>query len=543
MDASRFRHASRRPVLPVLPVLPMLLPLLLACGGAPGGGDPGPANDPGAPDVPADLPRDVPTADPGDDIAPPRDVAPDPFTDPGPPDPGLPDGVLTDPGPYDFGATDVPASTCCISDAQCPAGWRCVPIHGEIGACKPRLSDGMCWMSADCGPGMLCLGATPCRCNRTDEGDGCDIPGHCIPEETGCCDHDMDCPAGQDCAPGNICAPALQPGRCWTDADCSGLQTCVDPAPCPCGFLCGVEATPGRCDPLPSACCHGDDDCQEGMVCRARVPGSTAPGSCVPDPSGPECPFDAACCWDDGDCPGGWCDGEFVCGCIDLCPMCGACMPDQIGQCRAWDVAVTIDPPEAGTCVTRPEHPAFSSFRIALAWHTSVPAKTQLEVALDFFPASTGYIPIEEDFVLDHAFDLSLSHMHFMEVPRDGDRILVRVRATDAQGGEGLSPTLAIPVDAAMAACMYPYDRGCSDGGPILCRALPPPCAEGLVMAAFAGCQRCVYPLTCTCDDGSALVCLAAEPLCEPGQVAAVRAGCWTCLNAYTCRPESSARR
>lgn len=516
-------------------VAPLVLALMFACSGTSAGPDAAEdaRQDPGAQDIPIDTGIDAsPDAshrDPGPDA--PSDAAGDTEgSDPGTPDPGM-----SDPGPHDYGQADVPTLTCCISDAQCPAGWRCVPIPGHMGACKPRLASGMCWGSHDCGPERLCLGATPCRCDQTDEGDGCDIPGHCIDREPGCCGTDRDCPAGQDCAPDNVCRPRLQAGQCWTSADCTGIQSCVGASTCPCGFQCPDAPQPGRCDPLPLECCYEDDDCTQDSVCRARTPGDPSPGSCVADPSGSGCPFDASCCWEDGDCPGGWCEGAFSCGCISLCPTCGACPEDRIGQCRAWDIAVTFDPPAAGTCVTRPEYPAFSSFRLSLAWHTSVPAQTQLEVALNFFPTSLGYIPMDEGFLTDHAFDLSLTHFTFHRVPREGDRVLVRARATDGSGGKGLSDPVVIPLDAAAADCMYPYDARCSDGGPILCRALPPPCAPDLVLAAFAGCLRCVFPATCSCDDGRPLECLAAEPQCAPGQVAAIRQGCWTCANALTC--------
>jgi hypothetical protein len=525
MNAPSTRQAAR--------VLALgLVSALLACGSAASGDDPGQVTDPGSPDAVADLPGDLPSVPDAPDATPPTDAPTDPASE-------LPtsDLGMTDPGPFDFGG-DVPEATCCISDAQCPAGWRCVPIPGSIGACKPPPGDGMCWMASDCGPDGICMGANPCACNQAEGGDGCDIPGHCVPHVPGCCNTDLDCPAGQDCTPGSTCHARLADGECWSPRDCAGIQTCVGATICPCGFVCLIGTSPGHCDPLPTECCYDDADCDEGAVCRARTPGDPAPGTCVVDPAGPACPEDAACCFNDDDCPDGWCEGAFACGCVGLCPTCGACPEPVLGRCRSWEVAVTFDEPGAGECVIPRGSPAFSSYALSLAWHTSLPAKTQLEIALNHYPVHPGAIPMTGDFALDHAFELSLSHLHFGDVPREGDRLLVRARATTASGGAGLSDPLEIAVDEAMAECMYPYDRRCSDGGPILCRALPPACTGERVMAAFAGCLRCVFPTTCTCDDGAPLECLAATPLCDGGRVAAVQNGCWVCANAYTCEPE-----
>ena len=68
------------------------------------------------------------------------------------------------------------------------------------------------------------------------------------------------------------------------------------------------------------------------------------------NPAGPACPFDAACCWADGDCPGGWCDGAIACGCIDLCPMCGACMADA-------DCGLSTPPPPSVSSSARTPGP------------------------------------------------------------------------------------------------------------------------------------------------------------------------------------------
>jgi len=234
---------------------------------------------------------------------------------------------------------DLPVDDCCGSDADCGQGQQCVFLPDvfadEIpGACKPILTDGMCWVDDDCKPEDLCLGATPCPCGHT-YGDGCDIPGTCTPKDQyGCCTSDADCGVDQFClALTKTCVAKPNPGHCYTSADCNGAA-CVGATFCPCGMLCAIGTFPGACQELPAGCCTGDLDCAEGMVCRGDGGAGGLPGSCVPDPLGPACLGDVACCWNDGDCPASsTCHGASVCGCIELCPMCGACMPDQMGYC------------------------------------------------------------------------------------------------------------------------------------------------------------------------------------------------------------------
>jgi len=232
-------------------------------------------------------------------------------------------------------------SDCCFSDVDCGEGEECVDLYptadtDQPGACKPIPWDGMCWSDVDC-PGLdqMCLGAVPCPCNLGWEGDGCDIPGYCIDKsEYGCCNGDGDCGADQFCLPATkTCVPALDPGHCFTSADCSG-GACVGATFCPCGMMCAEGTSPGVCQELPVGCCNTDLDCGEGLVCRAQGGLGGLPGSCVPDPLGPQCLGDAACCWNDADCPGSsTCKNAYACGCIALCPMCGACAPDQMGYC------------------------------------------------------------------------------------------------------------------------------------------------------------------------------------------------------------------
>ena len=236
-----------------------------------------------------------------------------------------------------------PTDTCCGLDCDCGEGQECVylpewPVGDELpGACKPIPTDGMCWTDADCqGSDQMCLGAVPCPCNLGWEGDGCDIPGQCIDKTAfGCCTADADCPEGQFClGVTNTCAPIPEAGSCFVDAQCADGEACLGATFCPCGMMCAIGTFPGSCTALPQGCCTADADCGEGLVCRAQSGPGGLPGSCVPDPLGPQCLGDAACCWNDGDCPGASvCKNASVCGCLALCPMCGACAPDQMGYC------------------------------------------------------------------------------------------------------------------------------------------------------------------------------------------------------------------
>jgi hypothetical protein len=227
--------------------------------------------------------------------------------------------------------------SCCCPAAGCGPGMACVPVPGGQ-ACKPIPEKGACWDDSQCGPDEACVGAIPCDCWWGGEGDGCDIPGTCIALPEGCCNVDGDCQPGLVCVGqemGGTCQPAPEAGKCWDDEDCYETQECIGMTFCPCGMLCGVGTFPGKCSPLPGGCCYTDEDCpNDGSVCKGMWPGSNLPGSCVPNPLGPQCKGDAACCWDDADCPGeSGCVGAVVCGCIELCWNCGACAPDEMGFC------------------------------------------------------------------------------------------------------------------------------------------------------------------------------------------------------------------
>ncbi len=228
-----------------------------------------------------------------------------------------------------------PGYTCCDDNAPCPPNSKCVDIPGMTkGTCLEIPFPGSCWDGSDCAPAEYCFGQNPCPCDTPPDMDGCGWPGECLPLGDACCQSDGQCPAGLVCAPGNTCEPAPGPGKCFTDDDCYETQSCTGGTVCPCGMLCSVGTNPGTCTPLPAGCCNTDADCNPGAVCRGQQAFDDMPGSCVPDPNGPQCLGDAACCWSEDDCPGNdTCVGASVCGCIELCYNCGACQPDVMGYC------------------------------------------------------------------------------------------------------------------------------------------------------------------------------------------------------------------
>jgi hypothetical protein len=135
-----------------------------------------------------------------------------------------------------------------------------------------------------------------------------------------CCKEDKDCGSGGDCV-GDVCKKPLPAGQCWEDDDCAAGLTCEGENVCPCGKLCIVPDTPGKCvkgGGGSDLCCKSDDDCKKqgldqcaGDVCVKKVPV-------------------AGQCWEDTDCkPGQTCEGE------QLCPCGAACLlPNAPGKCQ-----------------------------------------------------------------------------------------------------------------------------------------------------------------------------------------------------------------
>jgi hypothetical protein len=204
-----------------------------------------------------------------------------------------------------------------------------------------------------------------------------------------------------------------------------------------------------------------------------------------------------------------------------------------MGFCASYGIEVQVAV-GAAHCET---NGPWSRLVVKLAWDTSIPAKSRIEYALNEFLPGGGYVPIDEGFVTGHAFDLGLGSMGFWRAPKAGDEILIRIRVEGQGGQAGLSETAIVPVTEEDADCLFGFDEQCSDGLPLLCRALPGECAAGLVMASIEGCVSCVYPATCSCDDGSPALCAMEPPECEAYQVLAVQGGCFVCVSPMTCRP------
>ncbi|TNF30990.1 MAG: hypothetical protein EP329_12945 [Deltaproteobacteria bacterium] len=237
---------------------------------------------------------------------------------------------------------DLP-DACCLQDAECGPGRECAHeiYQSSFGTCVDAVPAGECWDDQDCPGSETCEGESTCPC-----GIDCAqvAPGVCSGRIPACCAIDEDCPSGYACggayadatgAPSGVCKPRpLSAGACWGQAHCPHGAWCLGAQVCPCDADCDGADQPGTCVALPTGCCAGDADCGGGFVCRGLW--GDLPGRCVPDPNGPQCPGDAACCWDRDDCGATGstsCQGASVCGCIALCPSCGACQPDQMGWC------------------------------------------------------------------------------------------------------------------------------------------------------------------------------------------------------------------
>ena len=240
------------------------------------------------------------------------------------------------------GACHPIGGNCCFGDQECEAGKVCVflsPIFEDPGVCEPPpLVQGQCWLDSDCGADEKCEGQMVCPCDA--DCDMVDSFGTCKPDFPGCCDKDEDCLGAEVCVESEFgpasCGPAPAFGECYDDDDCYMIQTCVGSTFCPCNALCSAPTAPGNCTPLPPGCCYTDADCSDDTLCKATGPADGMPGSCVPDPAKLiGCPYPNGCCWDDKDCgPAKECLEAYVCGCIELCPVCGDCMPDQMGHCE-----------------------------------------------------------------------------------------------------------------------------------------------------------------------------------------------------------------
>lgn len=134
------------------------------------------------------------------------------------------------------------SETCC--GGPCGKGESCVG-----GVCKGsgNLMAGQCWSDLDCTGGAACKGANICPC-----GAMClvaDKPGTCDAADPLCCSGGT-CGTGKVCvADKNMCKALaeLQPGQCWTEAECAKGEICAAASVCPCGAMCLVADKAGTC--------------------------------------------------------------------------------------------------------------------------------------------------------------------------------------------------------------------------------------------------------------------------------------------------------
>jgi hypothetical protein len=148
----------------------------------------------------------------------------------------------------------------CDPAGGCPAGstCECVPPPGCPDLCDacffmcvPDDKTG-CYGDQDCPAGLVCNAAEVCL-----PPPGC-VPGTACPDvcygwcvepppPPGCCNVDSDCGSLSLVCAGDECVSAPGPGECWDDADCGTDLHCVGAITCPCGALCFVASTPGKC--------------------------------------------------------------------------------------------------------------------------------------------------------------------------------------------------------------------------------------------------------------------------------------------------------
>ncbi len=229
-----------------------------------------------------------------------------------------------------------------------------------IGICLPVPDDGTCWNDDDCLWWQSCEGEFVCTC------DGDCMPSHlgaCLPAcEAGCCCTDEDCPEGLQCIPhedGGICQGPPQIGECWIDKDCDPNHACVGVQMCGCYTNCDMFMdVGGECVPMTDACCVGDEDCPDNMVCTIPEQG----GSCQPEPGFGEC-------WANDDCYSiQECVGASPCPCemdCDQASLPGACSPLPGGccygdsDCAQGQVCKAAYPAGdmPGSCVSHPNGP------------------------------------------------------------------------------------------------------------------------------------------------------------------------------------------
>ncbi len=189
-------------------------------------------------------------------------------------------GPCTDNYSCEWGNCDDGTQICGLPDGEaCSSESQCASVACIDGTCG--LSDGQCFLDADCGAGEVCAGACQppnCECS------GCPV-GQCTSSGQAGCEDDFECGNGE-CINGTCSA-----GRQIGDA-CSDSFECY-PAQCVNG-ACAAKAAPG-------ASCTGIESCQEPFLCiegTCRIMNLT----CAPARAGERCAWLRVC--DDNS----WCD-------------------------------------------------------------------------------------------------------------------------------------------------------------------------------------------------------------------------------------------
>ncbi|MBM4370717.1 MAG: hypothetical protein FJ098_03640 [Deltaproteobacteria bacterium] len=217
---------------------------------------------------------------------------------------------------------------CCVTDADCPEGLRCVGgDRGAGGVCHPLPEPGACYDDVDCGFGNFCVGSDICSCDM----NCISMPGDCVPGQGGCCMSDDACDPGYVCAihtegvpTGGVCEPApYLPGQCWNDVDCGPGKVCLGAWSCPCNADCDGWDKYGFCSSGMEGCCNQDGDCPPDLVCVGWELGDAITGTCQAPPAFGECYYDSDCFEMSQQCV-----GATVCACNMPCAA-----PTAPGQC------------------------------------------------------------------------------------------------------------------------------------------------------------------------------------------------------------------
>ncbi len=201
----------------------------------------------------------------------------------------------------------------CVQEGGCACkqGVDCWSTVAECqAACGVTPS---CTFDSDCGLGQYC-----------DLSAYADMAGCCVPTDPS----GAGCPSGYPVCPG-VCR--MQPGLCWTDADCGAGNHCEGAIKCPDGAMCLVADKPGTCVADATTCTavkpytHGA--CE--MVLGYIFDGS----SCVLE-SGCSCGADCAAFYKtQADCQAACTSQPVYCGSDTVCPAGETCK--QFTQCPA----------------------------------------------------------------------------------------------------------------------------------------------------------------------------------------------------------------